>query len=193
MTDLSILVCAIHTRFDNFTLRVQQQLYQQYNALWPGDQDRVEVLVLSDTKRMSIGYKRNVLANAATGKYIVFVDDDDRVAGHYVRSLLNATMSDADVLTFLAEVTLDGGPPKICHYSKDWPHDYNTDSQYRRLPNHICAVQRRHALATGWGDLNYGEDADYGPRLLPRLHSQYHIDDTLYYYDFNSRTSESKR
>lgn len=191
--DLSILVCAIHTRYDNFTLRVQRQLFEQYEQLPPQWKDRVEVLVLTDTKRLSIGAKRNVLANAAAGKYIVFVDDDDRIADGYVWRLLDATISNADVITFLAEVTLDGGPPKVCHYSKDWPHDYNTDGQYRRLPNHICCVQRRHALATGWGDLNYGEDAHYGPRLLPHLKSQFHINAVLYYYDFSSETSESKR
>ena len=80
MIDLSILVCSVHTRYDTFAPKIQKQLYDQYNALSEADQDRVETIVLTDNKKMMLGHKRNTMVEVAQGRYIVFVDDDDRIA-----------------------------------------------------------------------------------------------------------------
>lgn len=189
--DLSILVLSTHTRSKTFGPRIQEQLFSQYEALQPVQQARVEIMMLTDTKSLTIGEKRNVLAEAATGRYVQFVDDDDRVEPDMIRTVLAATLTRADVITFLVSVTLDGGPPKLCRYSKDFGHDYNLADEYRRIPNHICAVKADIARATGWADINYGEDADYSKRLLPRLATECTIERVLYHYDFNRATSES--
>lgn len=191
--DLSVLVASIHTRYRSFGLAIQDQLFTQYRSLPPQHIERVEVMVLTDTKSLSIGHKRNALLNASTGRYIVFVDDDDRVDGSYIASLLAATETDADVITFNSSVSLDGDPPKLCRFSMRYRQDYNTADEYLRIPNHLCAVKRGLAREVGWGDINYGEDRDYSTRLLPLLDTEYHIDKVLYHYDFNEETSESKR
>lgn len=191
--DLSVLVASIHTRYRTFGLAIQDQLFTQYRSLPPEDLARVEIMVLTDTKSLSIGYKRNALASASTGRYVVFVDDDDRVADSYIASLLAGTETDADVITFNSEVSLDGDPPKLCRFSMRYRQDQNTADEYLRIPNHLCAVKRVLAREVGWRDINYGEDRDYSTRLLPMLHSEHKIDRVLYYYDFNEETSESKR
>lgn len=189
--DLSILVASIHTRYRGFGLAIQDQLFGQWREL-PQPQ-RVEIMVLTDTKSLSIGHKRNALVKASTGRYVVFVDDDDRVSRDYLASILDATASNADVIVFNSSVSLNGEEPKLCRFSMSYRQDRNTIDEYLRIPNHLCAVRRNLALATTWGDIDYGEDRDYSTRLLPSLTSEHKIDKVLYYYDFNQETSESKR
>lgn len=192
MIDLSILVCSINTRYDNFLLKIEDQLFKQYEALSDEDRERVEILVLTDNKQMMLGHKRNTMVNIAQGKYITFVDDDDRVAEDYIQELLNATASDADSIVFQAAVSLNGALPKTCYYSKDYGHDYNKDDGYYRIPNHICCIKREVSLKSSFPNVLYGEDAGYGKVLLPHLKTEHKIDKILYYYDYNARTTETQ-
>lgn len=192
MIDLSILVCSVHTRYDTFAPQIQKQLYDQYNLLPESDQDRVEIIMLTDNKKMMLGHKRNVMVDIAQGKYIAFVDDDDRIADNYMAELLKGIESDADCVVFKAEVSLNGEPPKICDYSKDHRRDYNHKDGYYRIPNHICCVKRAVSLKSSFPHLLYGEDAGYGKVLLPHLKTEHKIDKVLYYYDYNAETTETQ-
>lgn len=193
MIDLSILVCSVHTRYDTFAPKIQKQLYEQYDALPEPDQDRVEIIMLTDNKKMMLGHKRNVMVDIAQGKYIAFVDDDDRLADDYLAELLKATASDADSIVFTAMVSLNGEPPLPCYYSKDVKRDYNHKDGYYRIPNHICCVKREVSLKSSFPHLLYGEDAGYGKLLLPHLKTEHKIDKVLYYYDYNADTTETQQ
>lgn len=192
MIDLSILVCSVHTRYKTFLPKIQDQLYDQYSALSEADQDRVEIIILTDNKKMMLGHKRNTMVNIAQGKYVVFVDDDDRIAPDYISELLKATASDADSIVFQAEVSLNGEPPRICYYSKDVKRDYNHRDGYYRIPNHICCVKREVSLKSSFPNVLYGEDAGYGKVLLPFLKTEHKINKVLYYYDYNADTTETQ-
>lgn len=192
MIDLSILVCSVHTRYDTFLPRIQKQLFDQYNMLSEKDQERVEIIVLTDNKKMMLGHKRNTMVEIAQGKYIAFVDDDDRISEDYIVSLLKGTESDADAIVFQAEVSLNGEQPKLCYYSKDYKVDYNKPDAYYRIPNHICCVKRSVSLKSSFPNVLYGEDAGYGKVLLPHIKTEYKIDAVLYYYDYNSETTETQ-
>lgn len=192
MIDLSILVCSVHTRYNTFLPKLQDQLYTQLNALAEADQERVEIIVLTDNKQMMLGHKRNVMVEMAQGKYIVFVDDDDRIAADYIATLLKATEKDTDSIVFQAEVSLNGEPAKLCHYSKDFGVDYNKSNAYYRIPNHICCIKREVSLKSSFPNLLYGEDAGYGKLLLPHLKTEHKIDRVLYYYDYNAETTETQ-
>ncbi|AXN53684.1 glycosyltransferase [Gordonia phage Ronaldo] len=193
MIDLSILVCSTHTRWDNFAQKIQEQLWGQYNLLTPEDQERVEILILTDNKKMMLGEKRNVMVDMAQGKYVVFVDDDDRIAEDYISELLSATESGCDVITFMAMVSLNGGAYKPCHYSKDVEMDYNVPDAYYRIPNHICCVKRELAQQVSFPNKLYGEDSAYSKLLLPLLNTEYRLDRYLYFYDYNSKTTETQQ
>src|SRR4051794_26463346 len=128
---LSILVLSVHTRYRTTALRLQDQLWAQYDALAPQDKRDVEVLVLTDAFGLTIGAKRNALVGIARGRYVQFVDDDDQVEPDMMREVLRATATDADVISFRVAVTLDGGPAKLCRYSPSFERDYNTPDEYR--------------------------------------------------------------
>lgn len=192
MIDLSILVCSVHTRYKTFLPNIQDQLYDQLAALSEADQQRVEIIVLTDNKQMMLGHKRNVMVDIAQGKYISFVDDDDRIADDYIATLLKATEKDTDSIVFTAEVSLNGEKPKPCYYSKEFKRDYNKPNAYYRIPNHICCVKRAVSLKSSFPNQLYGEDAGYGKVLLPHLKTETVIDRVLYYYDYNAETTETQ-
>jgi GT2 family glycosyltransferase len=193
MLELSVLVCSTHTRRHTFAPKIMDQLYGQWDALSEEDRDRVEIMVLTDNKQMMLGEKRNVMVDAARGRYVQFVDDDDRVADDMLGAVLAAIDQDGpDVVTFLASVSLDGGPPKPCSYRLQWPRDQNTPAEYRRLPNHLCAVRRDLALQAPYPALPYREDSAYSRLLRPLLTTEHHIPRVLYHYDYNAATTEAQ-
>lgn len=189
---LSILVCSTHNRYNTFLPKILDQLFGQLKQLDPEQQKQVEILALIDNKTIMLGTKRNNLIDISKGDYVVFVDDDDRVADDYISSILEATQQNSDVITFIASVSLNGEPPKPCHYSLEIEADYNTAFDYHRLPNHIMCVRRELAEAVRFKPILYGEDSDYSKRLKPLLNTETHIAKTLYFYDYNIQTTEAQ-
>lgn len=189
---LSILVCSTHNRYNTFLPKILDQLFGQLKKLDPERQKQVEILALIDNKTIMLGTKRNNLIDISKGEYVVFVDDDDRVADDYIESILEATAQNPDVITFIASVSLNGERPKPCHYSSIYEADFNEPDRYHRLPNHIMCVRREFAEQVRFKPILYGEDSDYSKRLKPLLNTEFHIGKTLYFYDYNIETTEAQ-
>lgn len=190
---LSVLIPSVHTRRSTFLPKALEMIYGQYEQLSPEQQAVVEILTLVDNKKMMLGAKRNTLIDIAQGEYIVFVDDDDRIEPDYLTQLLEAIeYSGADCIAFLASVSINGGKPRICRYSKDFGKDYNTPTEYHRIPNHICCVKKSVSLKSSFPNIKYQEDAGYSKVLLPHISSEYKINKVLYHYDFNEQTTETQ-
>ncbi len=62
----------------------------------------VEVLMLTDNRKRTIGAKRQSLLDVARGEFVAYVDDGDEVSLDYVDQIVKAIMCnpDADVITF---------------------------------------------------------------------------------------------
>lgn len=193
--DLSVLVCTTNTRYEGFGLAIQDQIWSQIDSLSMDYRDRIEVLILNDNKKMMLGRKRNLMVEMAQGKYVQFIDDDDRIEPDMFRLILDATEQrhlDPDVITFLVSTTINGGPPKLCRYSIDFERDRDTEEMYERLPNHICVVKRELAIQAPYPHIVYGEDSGFAKMLRPLLKTEYHIPKVLYRYDYNSSSSETQ-
>lgn len=193
--DLSVLICSTHTRAATFGVAIQDQVWEQYAALAPEHRDRIEILMLTDNKKMMLGQKRNAMVDIAQGRYVQFIDDDDRIEPHMFSFVLDAiAWHFVDVITFGVSVRMNGGEPKICRYSIDYEEDRNTDEGYERLPNHICVVRRELARKVSFPNIAYGEDSAYSKLLRPHLKTEYEIPhEVLYHYDFNSETTETQQ
>lgn len=189
---LTINVCSTHTRYRTFLPQILEQLFSQWEKLPENDRKQVEIVALIDNRSMTVGEKRNRLTTASKGDYISFVDDDDRVSDDYIGQLLKATATGADVITFLVSVSLNGGIPKPCHYSKNYEKDYNTENEYHRLPNHIMCIRRELAVKVPFKEVTFAEDSDFATRLKPLLKTEHQIKATLYHYDWNVRTTEAQ-
>lgn len=193
MIDLSILICSTHTRAQTFGQAIQKQVWAQYDSLPSADQDRIEIVMLTDNKKMMLGHKRNLMVDMAQGRYMQFVDDDDRIEPDMFATVLAATTNNPDVITFLAAVSLNGAKPKTCRYSIDFTEDRNTTRGYERLPNHICAIRRDLANQVSYPHIPFGEDSGYSKLLHPLLKTEHHIPRVLYHYDYNAETTEAQQ
>ncbi|SDW43355.1 Glycosyl transferase family 2 [Marininema mesophilum] len=175
---LSILIPSIPGRLTHLA-RMVSELERQSQQL------PVEILVLIDNKKSSIGVKRNVLLNQAQGEFITFVDDDDRVETDYIHTLLETIYNhpDADCIPFDVEVNLSGLSKKICKYDIQYSHSED-DHYYYRKPNHIMCYAKKIAVKHKYMDINYGEDDEWAERASKLVQKQIKIDKVLYYYDY---------
>ena len=180
---LSILLCSLPNRLKSFS--IIEELTKQAEG------KPVEILYLGDNWKMKVGEKRNNLIYLATGEYITFVDDDDRVEPNYVNEILTAINDhDVDCINFQASVKLNGGPAKICHYSKNFKNA-NLPTSYLRQPNHLMVW--RKSIIELFPKINIGEDNKFGEDMAKKNYSEYCIEKVLYHYDFNSNTTEAQK
>ena len=188
MKELSILILTLPTRIDSYA-RIIKSLNQQVieNNLI----SKVQILALCDTKEISVGEKRNIILNKSCGKYICFIDDDDLIASDYLIKIINAIQSNADVITFCGEyVENEIRTP----FSISMVHrgNYNYPNQFNRLPNHLCPIKKEIALNCLFTNKNYGEDSDYAEKINKHIKNEFHIENKLYFYMYDSNTSQTK-
>lgn len=183
MIKLSILICSINTRTENFLPNIYRQLNPQLT-------NEVEVLTIVDNKTMSIWEKRNRLLQMARWEYVVFIDDDDRISRNYVSELLKWIKSWKDVICFNVIIWINRWSIKLVQYSRNLP-EWETDSSYTRYPNHIMCWKASIAKKIKYKSISYEEDSDRSKRALSKIKNEHHIDQVLYFYEYNEWTSES--
>jgi glycosyltransferase involved in cell wall biosynthesis len=179
---LSILVLSIPERWDKM-LKLLNILRPQCNK------DDVELLILTDNKKRTIGEKRNEIMSLAKGDYIVFVDDDDMVSNDFVRELLLATRENKDCIVFKELKSKRGRTDMTIHYSINHGDVAKTvgDNIYKK-PNSRMCIKRELVKNIKFIDANVSEDDQWGLDISSVLKSETIINKTLYYYfsDYNS-------
>lgn len=174
------------------TSRVEK-LSRLAGLLAPQLTPEVEAVVLLN-RGGKFGDLRQALALEATGEWLSYVDDDDRVPDDYVASILGALESEPDYVGFDVEVTDIGGtigrPGK--KYRAIHSIRYNRwhqrgDTFYRHV-SHLNPIRRDIALLAGW-EGGYSEDHRWADRARPHVHREVYVDKVLYFYDFDQRES----
>jgi glycosyltransferase involved in cell wall biosynthesis len=188
MKELSILILTLPTRIDSYSnlIRTLNQQVIENNLL-----DKVQILSLCDTKEISVGEKRNILLNKSIGRYVCFIDDDDLIATDYLIKIISAISSNADVVTFCGDY-VENGQNTPFSISTIHRGNYNHPNIFYRLPNHLCPVKREIAVSCLFTDKNYGEDSDYAERINQHIKNEFHIQDKLYFYMYDSTNSQTK-
>lgn len=178
MIKLSILIATMPIRAHKLA-NLRQVLDRQLTP---------EVEVITDiSMNYNIGIKRNKLLGLASGKYIVFQDDDDLIASDYIEKILNAIETEPDCIGISGVITTNGRNEMQWHISKDFKMWHQRGNIYYRTPNHISPVKRELALAAGFPEISFGEDYEYSMRLLPMLKTEVKIPGTLYHYRYESK------
>lgn len=151
-----------------------------------------EILCLFDNKRRTIGAKRNAMLDIARGRFIMFVDDDDRVEPDYVQSVLQAILANpnTDCVVFDVLVHIHGQSQKVCKYGVELSHGEDGGAYYR-LPNHVMCHRVDIARRFPYQDISYGEDDIFAAAIRNSIGSQIRIPKILYHYQANESTSEA--
>lgn len=159
-----------------------------YWSFYSGLSD-VEVIIFEDDKRHSIGYKRNFLKSRAVGKYLAFVDSDDRIGEKYFSHAFNGIENDVDCCGLSGIITEDGKNHKKFIHSLEFDSWFEKDNVYYRNPNHLNVVKSSIAKQMTFPEVNQGEDHSYSKQLHASglLKTEYwERDEIIYHYDYRS-------
>ena len=180
--ELSILICSLHERKEEFLSRI-------LSILTPQIQGRdVEIIILTDNGEIPIGTKRNMSLNVANGKYVCFIDDDEIVSDKYVELVLSKIIENSDVIVFNGIVTTNGSGVKMARQGMEYEYG-EVDDVYYRLPNHL-AIHKKETMIERFMDVRTGEDDEWAQRRLKEIKTQSRIDEILYHYDFRTTTKK---
>lgn len=183
---LSILICSLEDRKQQLSVLLEA-IRGQITVCAAGE--IVEVIAHVDERQITTGAKRNGLLQLATGKYSVFVDDDDELSPHYVEEILEAAKQDADCITFNGYMTTNGAQrvPFNIALNNPYKQDFvNMHAIYLRFPNHICPIKHDIAIQVPFEDRTFGEDYAWANEIRNRglLKTEVKINKDLYHYRF---------
>jgi glycosyltransferase involved in cell wall biosynthesis len=185
---LSILICTVTNRIDNFLPEIIKELQRQ------AENKPVEILYLGDNRKRTIGAKRNDLILLSQGEYCCFVDDDDKIDENYIELIFKAIEEKPDVIVFKAMYhDVNKGFQKEVLYSHEFLKDSETEEYFLRLPNHLMVFKIDVLQKCFFKEINFGEDADFAIQIKPLIKKQTMINKVLYYYNYDEKLSESRK
>lgn len=181
---LSILIPTTEDR-QEFLSRLMEVLNPQVFLY----SDRVQVCIDRTGKHMTTGAKRNKLIEEAIGDYIVFLDDDDMITHDYVQKILEATVTNPDVITFRGFMITDNKFDTVVEFILHHGEQYEArNGKYYRFPNHIVPMRKEAVKTFKFPDVWLGEDYAWAKAIHDAgvLKTHIHIDQMLYFYLFRS-------
>jgi glycosyltransferase involved in cell wall biosynthesis len=191
---LTVMIPTVPGRFDNYLPRILKQFNDQIAAL---NTNEVELLVLYDNKKRSIGEKRNALLQIAQGDFVVYIDDDDRVSDDYLDVILNVinAQPDADCIVYDCLCVIDEGQGRVermCKYGIEFDYWTSPDgTQWTGKPAHTMIYKASLAKSHLFADMGQGEDVDWVKRACLDIKKQVRINNkVMYFYEFDGRKSE---
>jgi hypothetical protein len=180
---LSILVCTINKRASLFE-RLDKKIRNQLTI-------ETEYLVNLDDGKLSIGNKREELKLQSTGKYIVYIDDDDHISKNYVKNILSVIKGhEPDAIGIKCIYTVNF-KQKSYFVSTNNTSELTTKGVHCRPIGHLNPVKREIAIKAPFPDLYYGEDRKYSNEIKPHIKTEVLAKNTLYWYDYRPNSSES--
>ena len=191
---LTIGICHLHERkeaLESLLKHIQENTPQEY-------MDKIEIMVNADDGEKSVGEKRNEILYSANGRFISFVDDDDKINEQYVIWIVNAIehKRQLDSIGFTGQYYIEGVPNMKFKHANVYGGNYRgSDGVQYRPCNHLNPVRTSIAQQIGFPDKNHGEDSDYSDRLLKSnlIKTEIIIKPVMYHYFFSEEQSRTHR
>lgn len=190
---LSILIPTLPERSEMLE-RLLRQINSQLENL--GAREKVQVVILSDNRELTIGAKRNELMRQAKGRYVAFIDDDDEIGSEYFAQVLEGIERYAPdvfgitgVMRWQRSRTLRTNH-RFTHsieYSRWFDRGQGKLKEYFRPPNHLNPMRREIAIQFPFKEVSFAEDKDWSERIANSglLVKECRINPPIYYYNFN--------
>jgi hypothetical protein len=143
-----------------------------------------EVRLFFDNKEATVGAKRQQLLQAATGKYLSFIDDDDDITDQYIEDLWTTVQGNYDVMRLYGVMS-----GHVFMHSLDikTTHFMASQTMFQRPPNHLNPVLSDLVKLVSFGDTARGEDLDWSIRLsrFGVLQSEFKSNPSHVHYIYN--------
>lgn len=176
---LSILICTTRARAEKIKplfVTLEKQIFRR--------ESEVEVIIDAN-ETDCVGKKRNNLLKLAKGKMVVFIDSDDMISPNYVTKILTCIdCCDPDCIGINGTITTNGVNERKWFISKAYSGWYEQAGIYYRTPNHISPIRRELALAAGFPEISFAEDAEFSRRIYFLLKTEVLITEPMYYYNY---------
>jgi glycosyltransferase involved in cell wall biosynthesis len=179
---LSILIPTVKEREEKFN-----RLFDRITSFVSKYND-VEVL-FNDAPRydepngLTVGEKRQALIDVASGKYIMFVDDDDDVLDNFIESLYPLLDHDVDVINANVLAYIDG-IVHIIDQSIYYESEQLNDGITKRYPSVTAVWNRELTKKAKFISVNYGEDFDWTKQMNPQ--TELKVNTTWQVYKYSS-------
>lgn len=148
---------------------------------------RYTINLAFDNREMSIGKKREALLQAAEGKYVAFIDDDDEITDAYVEDLCETVRGSYSVMRLRGRID----PYTFTHSLENrLTSPMACGDVFLRPPNHLNPMLTDIAKMVHFGDATRGEDLDWTMRLARTgfLTNEYTSDELRIHYIYNMGT-----
>lgn len=142
----------------------------------------VKVLTYPDNGVLKIGHKRNELLSWSKAKYVVFIDDDDKIDSDYIETLLPELKVDA--VGFKAKVFNNGVFMNDMEFKDEYDRYFMEDGIFKRPIGHLCPIRRDIATLFKFNDNPKGSDRDWCLEIKKsgKIKTSTFIDKYLYFY-----------
>lgn len=182
---LSILIATVGQREERFLNLIEELLKQAHQH-----EGEVEILVYWNNGELPMGEIRQKLVEEATGDYICFVDDDDRVPEYYVEAILDAIKDNVDYVGWQMQLYTNGEPAKPTYHSLVYDSWHEDDNGYYRDVSHLNPIRHAIALKVSFETpTGSPEDFIWTKRIAPYLKTEAYIDKIMYFYQHSPSDS----
>ena len=179
--DWSILIPTIPGREDGLR-RLIDSIHEKIARIYP--ELRYEIRVEFDNREASVGKKRQKLLQAAKGKYLSFIDDDDEITDEYIEDLRATVQGNYHVMRLRGNIH-----PYTFTHSIDNRLDMPMarGEVFLRPPNHLTPMLSDVAKLFHFKDATRGEDLEWTIRLAQSgfLLNEYKSDENRIHYNYN--------
>lgn len=158
--------------------------------------NEIEIIYCLDNKEITIGDKRERLYELAYGKYSIQIDEDDLLADNAIELILEAIKSNPEIpcITFRENCIMNGVYKSSNHSIKYEKWQDNFDGyDFIRCPFYKDVIKTEIAKSVPFPHIRYNEDEQWSMAIKPLLKNEIHIDQELYFYQYNPKESHEER
>jgi hypothetical protein len=150
--------------------------------IWP--ELKIAIRLGFDDCKISIGAKRQQMLQAAEGRYVSFVDDDDMVTAAYIEDAVSCIRGGFDCMRLRGQISQYTFTHSIVTKITD---PMANDTTFLRPPNHLNVMKTDIAKTISFINASSGEDTEWAIKLARTgfLRTEYQPDESRIHYIYN--------